>query len=135
MAFQPLYDEERQIYRNCRWCRGRGCVSCKIEADKEYARQFPNGPQPILSVKLDDGEGMEKLAAILRPEGIDSAAEEAQQRAKAFLSRTAGVAEFCGATPEEAEQAISYRMLPEVIYDRLQNLAKPEKKPYTRASE
>ncbi len=47
--FQPRFD--RGIYRDCKWCLGRGCLSCPAEADKEYKRQFPDGPKPILTIK------------------------------------------------------------------------------------
>ncbi len=41
------YDEEKEIYRDCRWCHGSGCLYCKAERDKEYKRQFPDGPVPV----------------------------------------------------------------------------------------
>jgi len=41
------YDVETQIYRDCPWCHGKGCLACPEEADKEYKRQFPDGPKPI----------------------------------------------------------------------------------------
>ena len=41
------YDPKTGIYRDCKWCGGRGCMSCKIQADRDYAAAFPNGPQPI----------------------------------------------------------------------------------------
>ena len=44
---QERYNEEKGIYRDCKWCGGKGCVCCPGEADKEYKRQFPNGPEPI----------------------------------------------------------------------------------------
>lgn len=37
----------RSVYRDCRWCYGRGCLYCKAEADKAYKAEFPDGPQPI----------------------------------------------------------------------------------------
>lgn len=45
--FKPRYDEEKGIYRDCKWCHGEGCVFCPGEAEKEYKRQFPDGPKPI----------------------------------------------------------------------------------------
>lgn len=44
---KPRYDADRGVYRDCKWCYGRGCLQCPIEAQKEYERQFPSGPQPI----------------------------------------------------------------------------------------
>lgn len=41
-------------YRDCKWCHGKGCNYCKSECDKEYARQFPDGPKPILTIQKED---------------------------------------------------------------------------------
>ena len=41
------YDPEREVYRDCKWCSGNGCIYCKSEADKAYKSAFPDGPQPI----------------------------------------------------------------------------------------
>lgn len=53
------------IYRDCRYCHGRGCLACAGEADKEYARQFPNGPQPVVTISSDDPDRDQKIAGII----------------------------------------------------------------------
>ena len=50
--FQPRFFNG--IYRDCKWCQGAGCLSCQAEADKEYNRQFPDGPKPIATIPLDE---------------------------------------------------------------------------------
>jgi hypothetical protein len=50
---------ENGIYRDCPKCGGVGCVSCPAECDAEYARQFPNGPQPIATFDVSTPEGVE----------------------------------------------------------------------------
>lgn len=50
---------ENGIYRDCKWCRGRGCLACPAEADKEYRRQFPDGPKPILTITREEIEQLE----------------------------------------------------------------------------
>jgi hypothetical protein len=68
---QMRYDEERGIYQDCKWCKGRGCLACPGEAEKEYKRQFPNGPVPIATIPLDKPldlsteEGISKLTSII----------------------------------------------------------------------
>lgn len=52
-------------YRDCKFCGGKGCLACPSEADKEYNRQFPNGPQPIATLKLDDPDLAEKMQALI----------------------------------------------------------------------
>lgn len=47
MRTRSRYDEEKGIYRDCKWCGGEGCNFCPGEAEKAYKREFPNGPQPI----------------------------------------------------------------------------------------
>ncbi len=58
-------------YRDCRWCGGKGCVSCKIECDKEYARQFPNGPGPLLV--LTTPEEIVAARSVIGVEAIEKA--------------------------------------------------------------
>lgn len=54
MSFQPRYDEDKRIYRDCKFCGGKGCLACPGERDKEYKRQFPDGPKPLLTIKTED---------------------------------------------------------------------------------
>ena len=42
------------IYRDCRFCRGRGCIACAGEADREYRRQFPDGPKPLATFTIEE---------------------------------------------------------------------------------
>lgn len=51
------YDEKRQIYRDCKWCGGRGCLSCPAEAEKAYQAAFPDGPKPLATFDLSTPEG------------------------------------------------------------------------------
>jgi len=62
---QVRYDEERGIYRDCKFCGGRGCLACPVEADKAYKAAFPNGPKPIATFKRDDPEDMERFQKAL----------------------------------------------------------------------
>jgi hypothetical protein len=72
MSFQPRFDEERGIYRDCKWCGGKGCLACPGEAEKEYKRQFPDGPKPIAVIplekplNLDSKEGQSQLIDIIK---------------------------------------------------------------------
>ena len=66
---------ENGIYRDCKWCLGKGCLSCPAEADKEYKRQFPDGPKPILTITKEemerDPDGARKqLSDVLKSVGI-----------------------------------------------------------------
>jgi hypothetical protein len=70
---QMRYDPDREIYRDCPWCHGRGCLQCKIEADKEYERQFPNGPQPIATFDITTPEGVEKARQAIGVEALEHA--------------------------------------------------------------
>jgi len=60
------YDEKKEVYRDCKFCGGRGCLACPAEADKEYKRQFPNGPKPIATFKTDDPKDMERLGKMFQ---------------------------------------------------------------------
>lgn len=50
---------ENGIYRDCKWCGGQGCLACPGEADKEYKRQFPDGPKPLLSLTYEEIDRLE----------------------------------------------------------------------------
>lgn len=53
-SVQIAATEADGIYRDCPICDGAGCDKCTEDADKEYKRQFPDGPRPILSVDFGD---------------------------------------------------------------------------------
>lgn len=73
--FQPRFD--RGIYRDCKWCQGRGCIHCEAEADAEYKRQFPDGPKPIATFARPDGESLElTLSRVLGVKVTVATAEE-----------------------------------------------------------
>jgi hypothetical protein len=54
--FEPRYMPGR--YRDCKWCGGRGCVACDSEAEKDYKKEFPNGPELIASFRTDTPDGV-----------------------------------------------------------------------------
>ena len=54
------------IYRDCPFCRGKGCLACPAEANKEYKRQFPDGPKPLATftaAELNDPKTKELIGA------------------------------------------------------------------------
>lgn len=64
----------------CQWCKGKGCAACfnsreklKAELDAEYARQFPDGPKPIMTAHLDNPEEMAALKRVFHREKIEQA--------------------------------------------------------------
>lgn len=91
MNHQPRFDGV--FYRDCKWCRAsgkHGCNQCAAEADKEYKRQFPDGPQPIATFKTDSPMDMAMLSAILGKAGLKSAHDEAEKRIEDQLSGEVG---------------------------------------------
>lgn len=114
---QMRFDPSTGIYRDCRWCEGKGCVSCKIEADKEYKRQFPDGPKPIATFSMEDILAG-KLNGLLSPEGIESARVEARERATETLSRM-NIGSLVNCTQEEAVDALEASLINDVLVDRI----------------
>jgi hypothetical protein len=53
------------IRASCRFCKGRGCLNCDTLAEREYQRQFPGGPQPLATMRLDDPEDRALLTVLL----------------------------------------------------------------------
>lgn len=58
---------------------------CASEADKEYKRQFPDGPKPLATFQCDNPADMAALKGILGGDGLTSAAEEAKSRVASGL--------------------------------------------------
>ncbi len=73
MPLQVRYDPERKIYRDCKWCHGKGCLSCEAEAEKEYKRQFPDGPKPIATFDLNDPKQVESAKQCIGAEALEKA--------------------------------------------------------------
>lgn len=68
----------------CKWCHGTGCLSCDAEQEKEYKRQFPDGPKPIAMFRLDSEESMAAARKTLSADAL----------AKAFGPGGGGVGEI-----------------------------------------
>lgn len=44
----------------CKWCGGRGCISCDVEADRAYKKAFPDGPKPLATI-MTDGKSPDEI--------------------------------------------------------------------------
>lgn len=84
--FQPRF--ANGVYRDCKWCHGKGCLACEGEAEKEYKRQFPDGPQPIATFNTSE-LGQEGVSGLLRQligkEAQAAAESEGEKRATEAL--------------------------------------------------
>jgi len=60
------YDDMKEVYRDCRWCKGKGCLYCKAEADKAYKAAFPDGPQPIATFDISTPEALEAAGKAIK---------------------------------------------------------------------
>lgn len=117
---QPRYDAEKKIYRDCRFCRGRGCVACEGEAKKAYDAEFPGGPQPILTISRKElPAAMKILKPIMGPQGMMAAKKEGLRRAKEKLKQHPGLAEQMGMTPDQAAQAIATGLAGEIVHEKI----------------
>jgi hypothetical protein len=56
VSFQVRFDPETGVYRDCKWCGGKGCLACPEEAERAYKREFPDGPQPIMTITAEEFE-------------------------------------------------------------------------------
>lgn len=57
------------IYRDCKWCYGRGCTFCPGEYEKAEKRAM----EPILTARFDSPEEMEELKSVMGREAIEKA--------------------------------------------------------------
>lgn len=69
MSFQPRF--ANGIYRDCTFCRGKGCLACAGQAEAEYKRQFPDGPKPLATFRLDDPEDAAKCKELVGAEALE----------------------------------------------------------------
>lgn len=67
------FDPEKEVYRDCRWCKGKGCLYCKAEADKAYKAAFPDGPQPIATFDTSTPEGIEAAKQAIGADALKKA--------------------------------------------------------------
>lgn len=92
---QMRFDPARAVYRDCRWCAGKGCLYCASEADKAYKADFPDGPTPIATLTLDElpaareAIGAEAIRKAFGPDG-GGVAEIIRNVAKARATHTKG---------------------------------------------
>jgi len=61
------------IRASCRFCTGRGCLNCDTLAAEEYARQFPQGPQPIFTARFASEGDMAVLKAVFHQRELEAA--------------------------------------------------------------
>ena len=70
------YDEEKGIYRDCKFCGGEGCLACPQEADKAYKEAFPDGPKPIVTfdrADFDDPKELIRMRKIIGKDALEKA--------------------------------------------------------------
>ena len=60
-------------YRDCKFCGGTGCLACPSEVDKEYKRQFPDGPKPIATFNLADEKDIAKAKHVFGKDSLEKA--------------------------------------------------------------
>jgi hypothetical protein len=62
-------------FYGCTFCGGRGCLACQKQADREYKRQFPDGPKPILTIPLYNVDGDTEAQASMIDDGCPNTEE------------------------------------------------------------
>lgn len=118
--YQPRF--ENGVYRNCKWCGGKGCLACPAEAEKEYKRQFPDGPKPIATFKTADlGEGgiSGLLKSLIGPEAIMAAKAEGAKRAAEVIASNPSVLDIAGCTKEQAEAVLGTGYAGEILHENI----------------
>lgn len=119
-------------YRDCKWCHGRGCNFCEAEADKEYKRQFPDGPKPIATFNTSglDSSGVAGLInRLMGPAAMAEADVEAAKRAKEMMANAGqGLGKWVGLTDAEAEAELARQLSEQVLAENITKAGKAEKK-------
>lgn len=125
------YDQDRAVYRDCRWCGGRGCLQCEIEADKAYKQSFPNGAQPIATFNLNDPDSLARAKDSISAGAIQEASSEGKRRVVEFLKTADGqlaanlARGFSDATEEEVIATLEIQFTEEVIVENARKFSDP----------
>lgn len=62
-----------KVYRDCKWCYGKGCTFCPGEAERAYQKAFPDGPVPLATFKADNPDDVAAFKAIFGREALEKA--------------------------------------------------------------
>lgn len=130
MSFQPRFDEQRGIYRDCKWCGGKGCLACPGEAEKEYKRQFPDGPKPIASFTIEDlkDEGVLCiLKKLIGPDAVMAAKDEGHKLAEKFIEQHPETLESSGGNKKETIKELAQHFTGLIIEDNIDKSALPDR--------
>ena len=92
-------------------------MCCKAEAEKEYKRQFPNGPQPIATFRRDDPAAMSRLGKLMSQTGLESVLAEAERRAETAVDAMPSVVGI--GQREEAVGVIASKLFHDVLAERI----------------
>jgi hypothetical protein len=128
MSFQPRYDEQRGIYRDCKWCGGKGCLSCPAEAEKAYKKAFPDGPKPIATFDTSklDGDGLSALLnQLIGKPAFEKAEAEAQDRANKIVEENPFVQQLVGKPKEEIKACLAHSLTTEILQENIVKTANP----------
>lgn len=124
------YDEKRGIYRDCKWCGGKGCLACPAEADKEYKRQFPDGPKPIAQFSTADIEGgaLGLFKSIFGLDAIMAAKAEGESLAVKMVDERPEIVSLSGHPKDDVIEVLSEQLIGHCIEENLKKLAAKSKK-------
>lgn len=116
-------------YKDCKWCRGEGCIYCETEAEKEYKRQFPDGPKPIATFKTgNDADVARVIETLFGDKALTAAKSEAAIRAHKTIEENPLVAQLVsqmeGVTIHDAEAALASSMIPQVLEEQIVKASK-----------
>lgn len=122
MNYQEQPRFENGVYRDCRWCHGRGCLSCPAEAEKEYKRQFPDGPKPIATFNTES-LGEEGIVGLLKsligPDAIMAAKAQGELRAAQAIEENPQIAQILGIAPDQAKAALATGYAGDILHENI----------------
>lgn len=75
------------IRATCRFCHGQGCLSCDAQAEAEYRRQFPSGPEPLVTFHFNDPEDVQLMQHTLSADALRSLPTDGAQALQLLLCK------------------------------------------------
>lgn len=67
------FDQSKGIYRDCKWCKGVGCLYCSAEAKKAYDAAFPGGARPFATFDITTTDRVKKARNAIGRESLEHA--------------------------------------------------------------
>jgi hypothetical protein len=98
---QPSRTTAAMIRASCRFCHGKGCLNCDTLVDREYKRQFPEGPRALATLHPNDPEEVPLLRVLLEGAAAGQTPEEVAAIVEANAAKVRAIQEHLASSDRD----------------------------------